>query len=122
MVRARGDEVRRVGGEGAVPYPALVLGEGGLEGVGVGGQPVHLAGLEVADLPDLGGVVGGAGGELLDVRGEEDARDVLLVGAELGHRVDVCAVLVRVLGEFPDEDVALGRFRVSSESKRLENV
>lgn len=118
VVRARGDEIRRVGGECAVPDPALVLSECGLERVRVCGQPVHLTRLDVADLPYLGGVVCGAGGELLDVRREEDARDVLLVGAELGHRVDVCAVLVGVLGEFPDEDVALERSCVSSVSRR----
>ena len=122
VVRARGDEIRRVGGECAVPDPALVLSECGLERVRVCGQPVHLTRLDVADLPYLGGVVCGAGGELLDVRGEEDARDVLLVGAELGHRVDICAVLVRVLGEFPDEDVALERSCVSSVSRRRDRI
>lgn len=83
VVRAGGDEVGRVGAEGAVPDPALVAGQGGLERVGAG--PVVLGGgLEVGDFPDLGGVIGAAGGKLLDVGGEEDAGDVLIVGAEVG--------------------------------------
>ena len=85
VVGAGGDEVGRVGREGAVPDPALVAGEGGLERVGVGRDLVELARFEIADLPDLGRVVGRAGRELLDVRREEDAGDILLVGVELGN-------------------------------------
>ena len=65
--------------------------QGGLERVGLGAQLVHLARFDVADLPDFGGVVGAAGGELLDVGGEEDAGYVFFVGVELGDGEDVCA-------------------------------
>lgn len=158
VVGAGGDEVGRVGAEGAVPDPALVAGEGGLEGVGlglgggVGGLVVAVdgdaadadadadagagasavngeraagqgrgagdaergrgglvggrGGGDVGDLPDLGGVVGGAGGELLDVGGQQDAGDVLLVGAEVGDGEQVGALVG--LDQLPDEDVALG--------------
>ena len=37
------------------------------------------------DLPDLGGVVGAAGGELLDVGREQDPGDVFLVCGKLGY-------------------------------------
>lgn len=68
VVGAGGDEVGRVGAEGAVPDPALVAGQGGLEGERVGEAALVLAGgLVDVDLPDLGGVVGGARRQLLDV-------------------------------------------------------
>jgi hypothetical protein len=105
VVGAGGDKIRRVGAKGAVPDPALMAGEGGLErewpGLAVGGGGLLLARL---DLPDLGGVVGAAGGELLDVWGEEDAGDVLAVGVELGDGDELGALVV--LDEVPDEDVA----------------
>ena len=93
VVRARGYEVRRVGGEGAVPHPALVAREGGLEAVGARRRRVvRVARLHVPHLPNLGGVVGGAGGELLHVWGEEYAGDILLVSVELGDGEDAGAL------------------------------
>ena len=102
MIAARRHQVRRVGRESAVPDPALMAVElllqlkplrlvralqvrmtvevvGGLRVVVV---PAAAA-FEI-DSPDAGGVVGGAGGEVADVRGEEHAGDVGAVGAELG--------------------------------------
>lgn len=79
--------------------------EGGLERVGLGALLVG-NGLDVLDLPDFGRVVGAARGELLDVRREEDAGDVLLVGAEVGYGNELGAVVG--LEELPDKDVALG--------------
>lgn len=70
VVGAGGDEVGRVGAEGAVPDPALVARQGGLEGEGPREAALVLAGgLLDVDLPDLGGVVGGARRQLLDVGG-----------------------------------------------------
>lgn len=93
VVRARGDEVRRVGAERAVPHPALVARQRRLErerrGLAV------LAGLlrlVCVDFPDLGRVVRGAGRQLLGVGGEQDARDVLFVGVEVRDGLEVGAV------------------------------
>ena len=106
VVRARRDQVGRVGAEGAVPDPALVARQGGLEGEGPRvAVLVAAGGLVDVDLPDLGGVVGRARRQLLDVRREEDARDVLLVGGEVRDGLELGAV-VR-LDQGPDEDVAL---------------
>lgn len=106
VVGAGGHEIRAVGAEGAIPDPALVAGQGGLErerfGLGVLGR-----GLDVAYLPDLGGVVGAAGRQLLDVGGEEDAGDGLFVRVEVRYGDELGAV--EGLDELPDEYVALGR-------------
>lgn len=104
VVGAGGDEVRAVGAEGAVPYPALVTRQGCLEREGFWLRVLG-RGLDVAHLPDLGGVVGAAGRELFDVRGEENARDGLLVRVEVRHGHELGAV--EGLDELPDEDVAL---------------
>lgn len=106
VVGAGGDEVGRVGAEGAVPDPALVARQGGLEGE----RPreaalVQAGGLLDVDLPDLGGVVGGARRQLLDVGRQQDARDVLLVRRELRDGLQLGAV--EGLDQGPDEDVAL---------------
>lgn len=106
VVRAGGDEVCGVGAEGAVPHPALVAGQGGLEGERLGAAGlVWLGGLLGVDLPDLGGVIGRAGRELLDVGGQQDPRDVLLVRVEMRDGLQLGAV--EGLDEGPDEDVAL---------------
>lgn len=106
VVGAGGDEVGRVGAEGAVPDPALVAGQGGLEGEGAGEAAlVRAGGLVDVDLPDLGGVVGRARRQLLDVRGQQDARDVLLVRRELRDGLQLGAV--EGLDQGPDKDVAL---------------
>lgn len=66
VIRARSDQVRRVSAEGAVPHPALVTCERSLEGERLGiAILIGLLGLFGIDLPDFGGVVGGAGRELL---------------------------------------------------------
>ena len=106
VVGAGGDEVGRVGAEGAVPDPALVARQGGLQGEGAGEAAlVQAGGLVDVDLPDLCGVVGGAGRQLLDVRRQQDAGDVLLVRRELRDGLQLGAV--EGLDQGPDEDVAL---------------
>lgn len=50
-------------------------------------------------------MVGGAGGQVADVRGEEDPRDVGVVGEEFAHGDD--GGEVAALHHFPDVDVAL---------------
>lgn len=106
VIRARSDQVRRIGAEGAVPHPALVAREGSLEGEWLGiAILIGLLGLLGIHLPDFGGVVGGAGRELLGVGREQDACDVLFVSVEVGDGLEVGAV--KGLDEGPDEDVAL---------------
>ncbi|KAJ8106163.1 hypothetical protein OPT61_g9722 [Boeremia exigua] len=89
VIAARGDEVGRVGAERAVPDPALVAMKGSLKGEGGGvafsGRGERVAGLHVVwggqvDGPDAAGVVGGAGGEVTNVGGEQDARDISMLG------------------------------------------
>src|SRR5690242_12779392 len=79
VVTARGNEIGAVGAKGAVPDPALVAVQGGLEGEGsrvaLGGRGQGVAGLDVVgrgevDGPDARGVVGGAGGEVAHVWGQ----------------------------------------------------
>lgn len=112
VVGAGGDEVGRVGAEGAVPDPALVARQGGLEGKGPGEAAlVRAGGLLDVDLPDLCGVVGGARRQLLDVGRQQDARDVLLVRRELGDGLQLGAV--EGLDQGPDEDVALWGSRLA---------
>ena len=103
MVGASRDEIRRVGAEGTVPHPPLVAGQGRLQGEGLRLR-VDL-GLFDVNLPDLGRVVGAAGGELLDVWREEDAGYVFLVRGEVGDRKELCSI--EGLDQLPDEDVAL---------------
>lgn len=83
VVAAGCDKVGTICAEGTVPDPALVTGEGRLEGEGLG-LVIGADGLHVLDFPDLGRVVGAAGGELLDIGREKDAGDVLLVCREVG--------------------------------------
>lgn len=116
MVGARSHQVSRVGGEGAVPDPALVSVERRLEREGVGvavggagqvvlhGDVVRLRGV---DGPDPGRVVGTARGEVAHVGGEQHAGDVGLVGdegADGDKRGDFAA-----LDHAPDVDFALGK-------------
>lgn len=51
-------------------------------------------------------MVGAAGGQLLDVGGEQDPGDVFLVSAEVRHGDKLCAI--KGLEEVPNKDVALG--------------
>ena len=90
VVRAGRHQVCRVGAERAVPYPALMSREGGLQREGL--WLLLRAGFRVADLPYLGGVVRTAGGQLLDVGGEQDPGDVFLVRAEMCHREELGSV------------------------------
>lgn len=106
VVGAGGHKVRAVGAEGAVPDPALVAGQGGLERERLR-LGVFRSGLDVAHLPYLGGVVGAAGRQLLDVGGEEDAGDGFFVRVEVRYGNELGAV--EGLDELPDEYVALGR-------------
>lgn len=111
MVRAGRHQVGRVRAEGAVPDPALVARQRRLERERLRlALLVQLGGLVGVHLPDLGGVVGGAGRELLDVGREEDARDALLVGGEVRDGLQFGTV--EGLDQGPDEDVALSGWRV----------
>lgn len=109
MVAGGGDQVRGVSTEGTVPHPALMAGESALElewnrsGWLAARNGDHL--VEILDLPDLGGMVSRAGGEVLDVRGEQDTRNVLAVSLEVSNwnQGGLLAILLKV----PDEDVAL---------------
>ncbi len=87
MVGTSGDQVGAICRESAVPDPALVAREGGLERVGALRLRIQLwrEGFHFYHFPDLGRVVGAAGRELLDVWRQEDAGYVLVVGVELGY-------------------------------------
>jgi hypothetical protein len=108
------DQIRAVCTEGAVPDPALVAVQCGLEGES-GGVAFGRCGQVVAWLqivrhagverPDAGRVVGGAGREVADVGGEEDAGNVCSVGGELAYGDDGGCVVA--LDHAPDVDVAL---------------
>lgn len=115
VVAAGSHQVGAVGAKGAVPDPALVAVQGGLEREGgrvaVGGGGQGVAGLDVVgrgevDGPDARGVVGGAGGEVAHVWGQQDAGDVGVVGEELADGDDGGEVAAH--DHFPDVDVALG--------------
>ncbi len=109
MVAAGRNEVRTIGAEGTIPDPSLMPRQRTLEFkrlvLGRGFARVRHERIEVLDFPDLGCVVGGAGCEVLDVGGEEDARDVFFVGAELSDGDE--GGLFAVLHEVPDVDIAL---------------
>jgi hypothetical protein len=166
MVRTSRDEIGRVRTESAVPHPALVPLQRGLEPVrlvpeqrpagrsddvsvllrraaaaaaavlellaakrlehlllevvegclrgalGDGLVVVFLGRVEGPDLPDLGCVVGGAGGELADVWGQKDARYVRGVGGEVCDGEQLGGFIV--LDQLPDKNVSLDRWiRVS---------
>lgn len=115
VVRAGRHQVGRVGAEGAVPDPALVAGEGRLERVWLGLRV--RGGLDVLDLPYLGRVVGAARRQLLDVWGEQDARDALLVRAEMRDWHQLGAV--KVLDKVPYKHVALSMSEPDSWARRL---
>lgn len=102
MVRAGRDQVRTIGTECTVPDPPLMSRERRLERQG----RLLIAGLEIGtDLPYLGRVVGRACRQLLDVRRQEDAGDVFLVGGEGGDGVEFGPVVG--LDQLPEEYVAL---------------
>lgn len=106
VIRARGDQIRRVGAKGAVPHPALMARERSLERKRLGiAILVGLLGLVGIHLPYFGGVIGGARRKLLGIGREQDARNVLFVSIEVGDGLEVGTV--KSLDEGPDEDVAL---------------
>jgi hypothetical protein len=112
VIRASCNQVRGIGAESTVPDPSLMAGERAFQLEWLRSLVIwlHLAwnrdhGFEIFDFPDLGGVVGGAGGEVLDVGREEDASYVVFVGGEVGYWDEGC--LFAVLEEMPDVDVAL---------------
>lgn len=72
MIATRRDQIRAIGTKSAVPDPPLVSVQRRLQ-----------CKLFFVDAPDLGSVIGGAGGKVTNVRGEEDARYVFCVGLEL---------------------------------------
>lgn len=69
-------------------------------------------GLEIFDFPDLSRVVGGAGCQVLDVWGEQNAGYVVFVGGKMGYRNKGC--LLSVLEKVPDVDIALVMLEASS--------
>ena len=89
MITTRGNQIRAVGAERAVPHPSLVSMQRRLEREG-GGIALCCAGQGVAGLnvvrgrevdgPDARGVIGGAGCQVAHVGGEQDAGDVGVVG------------------------------------------
>lgn len=92
VVRARRDEVGRVGAKRTIPHPALVARQGRLEGKGAQlAVFVGFGDLVGVDFPDFGRVVGGAGCEFLDVWGEQDAGDVFFVRVEVGDWLELGA-------------------------------
>jgi hypothetical protein len=113
MITTRRDQVRRVCAKRAVPDPSLVAAQRRLEreGVGIaicgGGSEVGrgLVRVRLVDGPDAGGVVGAAGSEVADVRGEEDVGDVGSVSEELADGDE--GGDVGALDHAPDVDVAL---------------
>jgi hypothetical protein len=115
VITTRRNQIRAISAERAVPDPALVAVQGGLEreggGVALCGAGEGVAGLYVVgggevDAPDARGVVGGAGGEVADVGGEEDAGYVGVVGEEFADGDYGGEVAAH--DHFPDVDVALG--------------
>lgn len=90
VVGARRHKIRRVCTKGAVPDPALVAGQRRLERVRL--RLLVGRGFNVLDFPDLGRVICATGRQLLDVWGEKNACDVLLVGAEVGDGDELSAV------------------------------
>lgn len=109
MVAAGGNQVGRVSAERAVPNPALVAGKSALQ------LERHWAGrlatrggdhfVKILDLPDLGGVVSGAGRKVLDVRREQNSGDVLAMSFEVSDWDKSC--LLTVLLKMPDKNIAL---------------
>ena len=66
VVAAGSDQIGTICAECTVPYPSLVSRQGGLEWERPGFR-LRAGGLHLLDLPDLGGVVGAASSQLLDI-------------------------------------------------------
>jgi hypothetical protein len=102
VVAAGRHEVGAIGAEGAVPDPALVTRQGGFEWKGAR-LGVRTSRLHLFNLPDLGGMVGATGCELLDVGRKEDTSNIFLVCREVGHWDKLGAL--ESLYKLPDKDV-----------------
>jgi hypothetical protein len=89
MIRTGSDEVCRISTKSAVPHPTLVASQRALKLKWLRFRRFivrtwdHL--LKVLDFPYLRSVVGTACSEMLDVRGKENASNVLPVGFEVGN-------------------------------------
>lgn len=95
MIRASGDEVRRVGAESAIPDPSLVAGQGCLQWERMRiAIVIQLGGFLDIDLPDFRGMVRGAGGQLLDVRRKENTSNIVLVSREVRDGLQLGAIEV----------------------------
>jgi hypothetical protein len=109
VIRTSGNQVGRVSTESTIPYPPLMLGQSALELERTGFKSSFAGGrnhgVKILDLPDLGGVVGGAGREMLDIRREQYTKKVIVMGLKMGHRNKLG--LLAVLQEAPDEYTAL---------------
>lgn len=93
VIRTSGNQVCRIGTESTIPDPPLMASECAFQFEWLGSLVIWLYltrnrvhGFEVLDFPDLGSVVGGAGCEMLDIGGKEDAGYVVLVCGEMGDR------------------------------------
>jgi hypothetical protein len=137
VIRTRRNKIRRVRTECTVPHPSLVSLQrhfqreslvlccrGPIDSrAGLLGDVVFLSWLHnwqngtasgtcgCVDGPYSCGVVGAAGGEVVHVGGEEDARDVCAVGAEFADGDEGCYVVG--LDHAPDEYSALVKLDVS---------
>jgi hypothetical protein len=90
VIRTSGDQVRRISTESTVPYPPLMASQCSFAGVRFGF--LILDRIHVDNLPNLCSVVGTAGCKLLYIWREEYARNILLVGAEMGDGNQLCAI------------------------------
>ena len=104
MVATGGYEIRAVGTEGTVPYPALMACESGLERES-SWFLIWAHGLHVLDFPNFGGVVGAACRQLFYVRREEDACDVFFMRREMSQGNELGSLVS--LKELPYIDIAL---------------
>jgi hypothetical protein len=118
VIRACRNQVRRIGTESAIPDPALMTLECAFKLERLRSLVIGLClsrdrnhGFKVLDFPDLGGVVGRASGQVLNVGRKENTGNVVLVCGEMGDWDE--GSLFAVLEEVPDVDVAL-EYHVSS--------
>ena len=81
-IRGDGDQMSGIADKAAVPYP-----------LGVAVQSLSLLELSFfTDGKNIDAAVSRACGELLDVLGDLDAEDVVVVGLELLHEVQIVAI------------------------------
>lgn len=128
MVGACSHQVSTISAEGAVPDPALMAMQSGLEWEGVGVAIVgareivlqcDIVRLGGVKRPDTSRVICAAGGKMPDIRGEQHASDVGLVGekgADGDERGDLGA-----LDHAPDVDFALETVSKLRRSMKVEH-